>query len=641
MALAESLFREASDLRQKDFAGSAQRYLQAARIQLDAVRAGQPRAGFDDLKWYLASYCSVKAGHAFVSGNYGEAVPFYLAFFGLAQEADCVWPRIQRLVNPMASYYFAIAGKRLNEPVPQNLGRSPAAQVALRIHNHANPQVGAGWEDLMRRLACVNLGMVRMTFRELTGLAGPVTQVGDPARVEHTRAFLADLIAHCQDAPAGRHARARRWKHSNHEEPKKQRFTKPVSTSVSRSLWYRGVIEPISCEKGAAMDFVLTEEQQMFQKLFRDFATKEVAKVAEQTDKKEEFPAKLIKRAAGQGFLGVFAPEEPYGGAGLDFTTYTLLVEAMAAECASTALTLHVHNVLALRTLVKHGTELAKEDLVPEMVSGDRIGAFALTESGAGSDPTRLRTVACKEDGHWVITGNKTWVSNAGVAGVYIVFAATDPSGRGEGHQRLCRPGRDRGRGAGRPREDAGPARGADSPAVPEGCARAARLPAGPGGRRLQDRDGDARLRPGGHLGRGSRRRAEGGRARHRVRHAAQPVRRRASRPSKRSRCTWPMPRPQVQAGQWLVRHAAWLADQGQPFTQEAAMAKLYCGRMAGEVTNKMLQVHGGAGFIADYPIERYYRDARAMELVEGTSQMQQIVIAGGLLGPAGIKVRP
>lgn len=202
VSLAESLFREASDLRQKDFAGSAQRYLQAARIQLDAVRAGQPRAGFDDLKWYLASYCSVKAGHAFVTGNYGEAVPFYLAFFGLAQEADCVWPRIQRLVNPMASYYFAIAGKRLNEPVPQNLGRSPAAQVALRLHNHSNPQVTAGWEDLMRRLAAVNLGMVRMTLRELTGLAGPLTQVGDPARVDNTRAFLADLIAHCQDVPA-------------------------------------------------------------------------------------------------------------------------------------------------------------------------------------------------------------------------------------------------------------------------------------------------------------------------------------------------------------------------------------------------------------------------------------------------------
>ena len=201
VAMAETLFREASDLRQKDFAGSAQRYLQAARIQLDAVRAGQPRAGFDDLKWYLASYCSVKAGHAFVTGNYSEAVPFYLAFFSLAQEADCVWPRIQRLVNPMASYYFAIAGKRLGEPVPQNLGRSPAAQVALRIHNHANPQVGLVWEDLMRLLGRVNLGMVRMTLRELTGLAGPINQMGDPARVERTRAFLDELITHCQDTP--------------------------------------------------------------------------------------------------------------------------------------------------------------------------------------------------------------------------------------------------------------------------------------------------------------------------------------------------------------------------------------------------------------------------------------------------------
>jgi len=199
VAMAETLFREASDLRQKDFAGSAQRYLQAARIQLDAVRAGQPRAGFDDLKWYLASYCSVKAGHAFVTGNYSEAVPFYLAFFSLAQEADCVWPRIQRLVNPMASYYFAIAGKRLGEPVPQNLGRSPAAQVALRIHNHANPQVGLVWEDLMRLLARINLGMVRMTLRELTGLAGPINQMDDPARVERTRAFLDELINHCQE----------------------------------------------------------------------------------------------------------------------------------------------------------------------------------------------------------------------------------------------------------------------------------------------------------------------------------------------------------------------------------------------------------------------------------------------------------
>lgn len=199
---AEELFREGSELRQKDFAGSAQRYLQAARVQLEALRLPQARAGFDDLKWYLASYCSVKAGHAFVNGNYAEAVPYYLAFFGLAQEPDCVWPRIQRLVNPMASYYYAIAGKQLNEAVPPNLGRSLAYQVALRIHNHDNPQVAAAWEGLMERLAEVNLGMIRQAHREISGQASPPPQGGgdSQARIERTRAFLAGLIARREQA---------------------------------------------------------------------------------------------------------------------------------------------------------------------------------------------------------------------------------------------------------------------------------------------------------------------------------------------------------------------------------------------------------------------------------------------------------
>ena len=165
------------------------------------MRTGQPRAGFDDLKWYLASYCSVKAGHAFVTGNYAEAVPFYLAFFGLAQEADCVWPRIQRLVNPMASYYFAIAGKQLNEPVPPNLGRSPAAQVALRIHNHANPQVGAGWEELMTPAGRGQPGDGAHDLPRADRAGGPDDRsVGDSAadRRADTRTFLAGLIHHCQ-----------------------------------------------------------------------------------------------------------------------------------------------------------------------------------------------------------------------------------------------------------------------------------------------------------------------------------------------------------------------------------------------------------------------------------------------------------
>jgi uncharacterized protein (TIGR00288 family) len=201
---AENLFREASELRQRDFAGSALRYLQAARIQLDALKetiavakAGQTRPGFDDLKWYLASYCSVKAGHSFVNGDYAEAEPYYLAFFGLAQEADGVWPRIQRLVNPMGSYYCALAGKQLGENVPANLGRSPASQVALQIHNHAQAAVGARWEELTERLSTVNLGVVRQAHRDLIAMIKPGPHAGseDAARIEHTSAFLADLIA--------------------------------------------------------------------------------------------------------------------------------------------------------------------------------------------------------------------------------------------------------------------------------------------------------------------------------------------------------------------------------------------------------------------------------------------------------------
>lgn len=388
------------------------------------------------------------------------------------------------------------------------------------------------------------------------------------------------------------------------------------------------------------MDFVLSEEQKMFQKLFRDFATKEVAKVAEQTDKKEEFPSRLIKRAAGQGFLGVFAPEEPYGGANFDLMTYTLLIEAMSAECASTALALHVHNVLALRTLVKYGTNVAKDDLVPEMVSGDRIGSFALTESGAGSDPTRLRTIACKEDGHWVITGSKTWVSNAGVAGAHIVFAATDPAAGARGISAFVVPAEADGVVLGGREKTLG-LRGAQ---IHRLYLKGVRIPQD----YLLGQEG------GGYkialetldYGRVGISAAAVGSARRTVELAIAFATQRSQfgttiANKQAIQMYLADAATQVQAGQWLVRHAAWLADQGQPFTQEAAMAKLYCGRMAGEVTNKMLQVHGGAGFIADYPIERYYRDSRAMELVEGTSQMQQVVIAGGLLGPAGVKVRP
>ena len=395
------------------------------------------------------------------------------------------------------------------------------------------------------------------------------------------------------------------------------------------------------------MDFTLTSEQQMAQKMFRDFATKEVAKVADQADKQEEVPARLLKRAAGQGFLAALAAEEPYGGAGLDFITYTLLMEALAAECASTALIVHVHNALTLRTFAKHGTAAAAAAHIPQMVTGERLGAFALTEADAGSDPTHLRTTARRDGAGYILDGAKTWVSNGGLAGLYLIFAATDPAAGARGLSAFVVPAETPGLRVGGREKTLG-LRGAHIARLYlQGC----RVPA----ENLLGAEGDGyRIAldalDAGRLGisavalgvaRGALERG--------VKYA-----------SERSQFGAPIGAKQaiqayladaateIAAAEWLVRHAAWLADQaegaqngGKPFTQEAAIAKLFTSRMAAEVTNKMVQVHGGAGYIVDYPIERYYRDARALELVEGTSQIQQIVIAGGLLAGVGIKVKP
>jgi alkylation response protein AidB-like acyl-CoA dehydrogenase len=388
------------------------------------------------------------------------------------------------------------------------------------------------------------------------------------------------------------------------------------------------------------MDFSLSQEQQMFQKMFRDFAAKEVAKLAEQADKNEELPAKLLKRAASQGFLGALVPEEPYGGANLDFITFTLLLEALAAECASLALVVHVHNTLVSRTILQHGSDAAKEALLPEMAAGERIGAFALTEAGAGSDPTRLRTTAARTGDEYVLNGAKTWVSNGGIAGVFVIFAATDPAAGARGISAFVVPAETPGLTVGGREKTLGLRSASITRLYLADCQVPADYLLGAEG------DGYKIALEALDYGRIGIAAAALGAARKTLELSIKYA-------SERSQFGAPIGNKQaiqmyladaateIAATEWLVRQAAWLADNGKPFTQEAAIAKLFASRMAAEVTNKMVQVHGGAGYVVDYPIERFYRDARAMELVEGTSQIQQIVIAGGLLASVGIKVKP
>jgi len=388
------------------------------------------------------------------------------------------------------------------------------------------------------------------------------------------------------------------------------------------------------------MDFSLTSEQEMLQKMFREFATKEVAKVAEKADKEEALPPRLLKRAASQGFMGAVVPEEPYGGAGLDVVTFTLLLEALAAECASTALTIHVHNSLALRSIYRHGTDATKDALVPGMVAGERIGAFALTEPGAGSDPTHLRTTAVRQGDEYVLNGAKTWVSNGGIAGVFVVFAATDPAAGARGLSAFAVPAEAPGLTVGGREKTLG----LNAASIHRIYLNDCRIPAD----YLLGAEGDGykialETLDFGRVGISAaavglaRRVVELGVkfASERVQFGA-PIGAKQAIQGYLADCV-----TEVAAAEGLVHRAAWLADQGQPFTQEASMAKLFAGRMAGNVTNKVLQVHGGCGYVMDYPIQRYYRDARALEIVEGTTQIQQIVIAGGLFAGTNVKVRP
>ena len=387
------------------------------------------------------------------------------------------------------------------------------------------------------------------------------------------------------------------------------------------------------------MDFSLTEEQQMFQKMFRDFATKEVAPLAEETDHEEKPPLELLKKAAMQGFLGALIPEE-YGGVGLDIVSYCMMLEELAKACASTAMTISVHNGLAAKTILDNGNEEQKRKYLEPMAMGDKIGAFALTEPAAGSDVAALEATAIKDDDKYVLNGNKIWVSNGDIASVFVVFAKTNPEAGGKGISAFIvergMPGFKVGY-----REKTLGLRGLTcSTLYFDDC----QVPAenllgqeGAGFKIAMKALDFARLSLSAICLGGAQAALEVG-----VRFATE-----------REQFGGPIALKQaiqnfiadtaaeIEALRYLVYHTAWLADQGEPYTQEASIAKLIGSQTAMRAANRMLQVHGGYGFMKEYPIERMYRDFRALEITEGTSEIQRFVIASHILREKGIKIRP
>jgi alkylation response protein AidB-like acyl-CoA dehydrogenase len=387
------------------------------------------------------------------------------------------------------------------------------------------------------------------------------------------------------------------------------------------------------------MDFRLTEDQLMFKNMFADFCTNEIRPRGEQIDQEEAPPVDLLQKAVDQGFWAALVPEE-LEGCGLDVFTYMLMLRELARADMSTAMTLSVHNSLVVRPLCQHGSEAQKDQYLEALSFGEMLGAFALTEPGAGSDAAALATTASRDGDDYLLNGTKSWVCNAALSGLILLFARAEGGITAFLVERET-PGLTVGY-----REKTLGLRGTTCNTI---YLQDARVPAanrlgeeGQGLKIALEALNLSRLGMGA-LALGAAERALEEAVSFSIEHIQFGV------PIAQKQIIQDYiadAKTQIEALRQLLTYTAWLADSGQPiggaeFGTQAAITKLFGSRTAYEVTNKMVQVHGGYGYMRDYAIERYYRDCRALEIVEGTSQIQQFLIARDIYKKEGLEIRP
>jgi len=378
------------------------------------------------------------------------------------------------------------------------------------------------------------------------------------------------------------------------------------------------------------MDLQLTEEQKMIQKMARDFAEKHVAPIAAEMDEKGEVPFDNIRRMAELGFLGLTAPEE-YGGVGADTVSYVIALEEISKACASTAVVMAVQNSLVNHGLVKFGTEEQRQKYLTRLAAGELVGAFALTEPGAGTDSATQRTMAIRDGDSYVITGNKHFITNGAFADVVILFTMTDKEKGNRGITAFIVEKGTPGFSVGKEEHKMGIRATNTTELIFEEC----RVPAE---NRLGDEGQGFKIAmivlDAGRIGIGAQ--ACG------IAQAAldasveyAKTREQFGRPiAKFQAIQWMLAdmATQIEAARLLTYSAALKKDSGVRYSKEASMAKLFSSETVVWVTNRAIQIHGGYGYMKEYPLERYYRDAKITELYEGTSEVQRLVIAGQLL---------
>ena len=378
------------------------------------------------------------------------------------------------------------------------------------------------------------------------------------------------------------------------------------------------------------MEFELTEEQRGIQSVAREIAEAEIVPSAASWDREHRFPDELFPKLAELGLMGVCIPDE-HGGAGADFLSYVLVLEELSRADAGVGVTVAVHTSAATLPILTFGTDAQKERFVPPLASGERLGAFALTESGSGSDAGALRTRAEPDGDGWVLNGSKQWITNASRAGTVILFARTDPSTAGargvscfvvDGeHVRITRE-----------EEKLGLNSSTTSDLVLEDAhVGRDRLLHGEGrGFRVAMATLD-----GGRIGIAAQALGIAQAAYDVAREYAQQRQQFGRRIGDFQAIQWKLAdmATEIDAARLLTYRAAWLKQEGRPHTAEGAKAKLFASEMARRQTAEAIQVLGGYGYTKEFPVERYYRDAKITEIYEGTSEIQRLVIARSILG--------
>lgn len=368
----------------------------------------------------------------------------------------------------------------------------------------------------------------------------------------------------------------------------------------------------------------------MIQTMVRDFAREVLLSTAMERDRTKEFPAENLKKMAELGLMGMMVPPE-YNGAGVDTVGYILALQEVAYACASTAVVMSVHNSIVCETINRFGTEAQKETYLKQLAAGEVIGAFAITEPQAGSDPVSQTTSAVRDGNHYIINGTKRFITSGKNAGVTIITAKTDKTKRHKGISAFIVEKGMPGFTVGKTEEKMGLCASDTTDLIFEDC----RVPA----QNLLGQEGDGfkismTALDGGRIGIGAQS----------VGVAQAALDAAVSYAKEREQFGQPISKFQglrwiladmatdLEAARQLTFSAATKKDRGEKYTMEASMAKLFASEMVNRVTAKALQIHGGYGYTKEYAVERFYRDARVFTIYEGTSEIQRVVIANYLL---------